>query len=463
MSTMKIFDQVKVKKIFFIFIVALIIRVLYAWFFIDASNLTHEDQELYINLGKIMAKTGSFLQTEGPEYTADWAISRMPGYPQFLAVVYGIFGENNMAILGVQFFIDSLTCVIIGLIAESMIARGFIVAGMVSALNLNMIILSGMILTDTLFLFLFSLFILFSFYYIKRVKKSHLFLAIFFLSMSTLVRPVSYFLIVIILPLLIVWLLQKRMQLKQILYSVFIYLIPIAIIVGPIQYRNYDKYDTFLLVSQSGSHTLNWVVPAVYQYSGQGSYQNGLSFAKEHFESVVDKKELLGQSKNAFEINSYQMEAAKKALFDLGLLNMAYAWTVGSVINLLSPSVVYAPFVRGMKHTSFYATPGHGAIEKIVNYITNTGDRDYLAILISGSIISLAFIVLSLLGLYNMLRKNVYSIRYNNMLIFSLFLIAYFLLITGPIVGVKYRLPLEPILVIYLTYMIYRLKDNKNN
>jgi hypothetical protein len=111
------------------------------------------------------------------------------------------------------------------------------------------------------------------------------------------------------------------MQLKQILYSVFIYLIPIAIIVGPIQYRNYDKYDTFLLVSQSGSHTLNWVVPAVYQYSGQGSYQNGLSFAKEHFESVVDKKELLGQSKNAFEINSYQMEAAKKALFDLGCLD----------------------------------------------------------------------------------------------------------------------------------------------
>ena len=146
------------KKSFFIFALAMIVRVFYVWFFVDSSNLELEDQMMYIQLGKIMAETGNFLQYASNGYVD--VTERLPGYPAFLAVIYTLFGENNMIVVAVQIFIDSLTCVIIALITKLVTNKGFMFAGMISVFNLNMIVLSGMVLTDTLFLFFFSLFIL---------------------------------------------------------------------------------------------------------------------------------------------------------------------------------------------------------------------------------------------------------------------------------------------------------------
>lgn len=450
-----------IKNFLFIFAVALIIRVVYAWFFVEASNLILEDQTLYIQLGKTIAETGNFLQTTNHGYTA--VTARLPGYPALLSVVYTLFGENNMAVVGVQILIDSLTCVVIGLIAESVMSRGFLVAGLISALNLNMIILSGMILTDTLFLFLFSLFILFAFYYLKHPAKLHIFYSVSFLSLATLVRPVSYFLIPLLLLLLIAGLIQRKIKLKKILHTVLIYLIPVVIVFGATHYRNYDQYGSFSLVSQGGTHTLNWIVPAVYQYSGEGSYQDGLTFAKNHLENTMNADGLLELPSNPFKKSDYQMRVAREALTELGLLNMMHAWTVGAVINFLSPSAAFAPIVREMEHPSFYATPGYGVVEKLINYVTSTNGLVYLIIIISGTLISFIFIVASLAGLYSILKSDPSSEQKNAILILSVFLIVYFLAITGPIVGVKYRLPLEPIMVLYVAHLVSNYLKKKIN
>ena len=449
-----------IKRALLIFIIALTVRVVYAWFFIDTSSLTHEDQALYINLGQNMAQTGEFLKIVGDGYTTDWVTSRVPGYPQFLAVIYTLFGENNMAVVWVQVIIDSLTCVVIGLIAESIVSRGFLIAGLISAINLNMIILSGMILTDTLFLFLFSLFILFAFNYLKHLTKLQLFLAVSFLSLATLVRSVSYFLIVLLLLLLIFELVRRKVKLKQILYTVLIYLIPVVIALGPLHHRNYDKYNSFLLVSQGGKHTLKWVVPAVYQYSGQGSYQEGQLLAKDYFEDSMRRDNLQMVTNDPFKNSSYQMQAAKGLLTELGLFNIVHAWSAGAIINFLSPSAAYAPVVRAMDHPSFYATSGDGAIEKLINYITNTNGFIYLMIIVVGSLISLIFLVVSMFGLYKMLRLPQLGKGGREIVLFSSFVVIYFIAITGPIVGVKYRLPIEPIMTMFFAYAFAYFRRN---
>ena len=453
-----------IKRALLIFIIALTVRVVYAWFFIDTSSLTHEDQALYINLGQNMAQTGEFLKIVGDGYTTDWVTSRVPGYPQFLAVIYTLFGENNMAVVWVQVIIDSLTCVVIGLIAESIVSRGFLIAGLISAINLNMIILSGMILTDTLFLFLFSLFILFAFNYLKHLTKLQLFLAVSFLSLATLVRSVSYFLIILLLLLLIFELVRRKVKLKQILYTVLIYLIPVVIALGPIHHRNYDKYSSFLLVSQGGKHTLKWVVPSVYQYSGQGSYQEGQLLAKDYFEDSMRRDNLQMVTNDPFKNSSYQMQAAKGLLTELGLFNIVHAWSAGAIINFLSPSAAYAPVVRAMDHPSFYATSGDGAIEKLINYITNTNGFIYLMIIVVGSLISLIFLVVSMFGAYKMIKFPQPGRWNKGTILFLLFIIIYFVAITGPIVGVKYRLPIEPVMIIFFSYawIYFRKKKDKN-
>jgi hypothetical protein len=56
--------------------------------------------------------------------------------------------------------------------------------------------------------------------------------------------------------------------------------------------------------------------------------------------------------------------------------------------------------------------------------------------------------------------------RYGNnreVIIFSLFIVSYFLSITGPIIGVKYRLPIEPIMMLYVTYAVNYYLNKKDN
>jgi hypothetical protein len=41
-------------------------------------------------------------------------------------------------------------------------------------------------------------------------------------------------------------------------------------------------------------------------------------------------------------------------------------------------------------------------------------------------------------------------------------LVGYFLAITGPVLGLKYRLPIEPILIIFVTYAILNRSAGKD-
>ncbi len=446
------------KNFLLVFFLALTVRTGYAWFFVETGNLILEDQMMYIPLGQAMAATGDFLQASTNGYTT--VTGRLPGYPALLSVVYTLFGENNMAVVVVQIFIDSITCVIIALIAESVIVGGFLVAGLISALNLNMTILSGMILTETLFLFLFSLFILYVFYYIKNPNNLKLFLVVSVLCASVLVRPVSYYLIFLLLPLLISFFIYRRVLFKQAIYGLLLYIVPVVIAFGSIHHRNYYEYNSYLLTSQGGGHTLGWVVPATYQYSGQGSYQEGQALARERLENEMSTDGFQMSTTNSFKNSSYKMRVAKELLTEFGLLNILHAWSSVAVINLLTPSVAYAPVVRAMKHSSFYETPGDGAIKKLFNYVINSDNLLYLLILTIGTITSLAFLIVSIFGFYRTIRSKQFRRQNREILLFSLFVIIYFMAITGPIVGVKYRLPMEPIMTIFFSYALVRFRKN---
>ena len=451
-----------VKKILFIFFIAFFIRVAYLFFFVDVVSLTYEDQGFYIQLGQIMAKTGDFTQLVDGNY--NHVTERVPGYPAFLALIYTLIDGSNMSVLSVQIIIDSLTCVLIGLITKSVIPRGFLVAGLISALNLNMIILSGMVLTDTLFLFLFSLFILFSLRFLRQPKNLHIFLAISFLCIATLVRPVSYYLVFLLLPLLMVFFVWIKIPFKQVMYTLLLYVIPIVMVFWSIHHRNYTEYNSLSLVSQGGSHALYWVVPATYQYSGQGSYQDGQAFAKNYLERAMNRDNLESPLDNPFKSSNYLMSLAKDALLELGLLNMLHAWSAGTVINFLTPSAAYAPAVRAMEHPSFYATPGNGAVEKLIHYVINTNGFIYLLIIAIGTIISLIFLTMSMFGIYKMIKFPQSGGWNKGIIVFLLFIIIYFAAITGPIVGVKYRLPIEPVMIIFFSYawIYFRKKKDKN-
>jgi 4-amino-4-deoxy-L-arabinose transferase-like glycosyltransferase len=376
----------------------------------------------------------------------------VPGYPLFIAYIYTLFGEGVWNVILIQILLDSISCIVIALMAHSLFGKGFWIAGVLSVINLNMIILSASLLTDTLFLFLFILFIFSLLQYLQNERTRWLVLLVLFISLATLVRPSSYYLLPILLIGLVSWRLWHRDTILKIGTLTVFYLVILGVLLGSIHQRNYQQYGSTALVSQTGTHLLGWVVPATYQYSGQGSYQEGQQLARERLITALQRDQLEALPPNPFEGSSYQANVGKDILFELGFLNMLKAWVVGSTINMFAPSVAYAPALRAMEHPSFYETEGNGIVEKLFNYIKNSNGFLYLSILAVGTIISITFTMLALIGVFKMISA-LPPITVTTLLL----LVGYFFAITGPIIGVKYRLPIEPILTLFVTYFLNRI------
>ena len=431
------------KDVTLLFLLALLVRVGYALFFVEPEYLLIEDQTLYIQLAQQFPDSG-FLGVD-PE--------RVPGYPLFIASIHTIFGEGLWNVISIQILLDSISCVVIALMAKSLFNKGFWVAGILSAINLNMVILSASLLTDTLFLFLFILFLFSLLQYLHSDKIIWFFLLVLFISSATLVRAASYYLLPFLLVGLVSLRLWQRDSILKITKLIIMYLVVTAVLLGGIHQRNYQQYGSVGFVSQTGTAILGWIVPATYQYSGQGSYQEGQQLARERLASALQRDQLEALPPNPFESNSYQANVGKDILFELGFLNMLKAWTVGAAINLLAPSVAFSPALRSMDHPSFYETKGVGLIDKLFNYIKNSSGLFYLLILAIGTVTSILFILLALVGVFKMFLQ-LPPVTVTTLIILA----GYFLVITGPIIGVKYRLPIEPLLTLFASYAVVNCK-----
>jgi 4-amino-4-deoxy-L-arabinose transferase-like glycosyltransferase len=422
-----------------VFLLALFIRTIYSIFFVESEYLSTEDQVHYIQLANFFSTTG-FLGVD---------TSRMPGYPLFISSIYTVFGESLWNVISIQILLDSASCVVMALMAQSIFSKGFWTAGILSAINLNMIILSASLLTDTLFLFLFILFLFFLLQYLKNENIKPLFLSVLFISLATLVRSSSYYLLPVLLIGLVIWRFWRRDTIFRVVTLLVLCIAVAGILLGSIYQRNYQYYKSTELTSLTGDHLLSWVVPATYQYSGKGSYQEGKKLTKERLSLALQRDSLSLALLNSFEKSSYKADISKEILLEFGFISILKAWVTGSVINILAPSVAFSPALRSLKHPSFYKTKGRGIVEKIFNYIKNSSGLLYLSILAAGTIISVVFTMLALVGAFKM------TLEFPPVTVITLLiLVGYFLAITGPIIGVKYRLPIEPILILFATYFL---------
>jgi 4-amino-4-deoxy-L-arabinose transferase-like glycosyltransferase len=425
------------KDITFLFVLALLVRISYTLFFVDIDYLLAEDQWGYLLFSQQVSESG-FLGMD---------TQRVPGYPWLISFISNTFGESLWYVIAFQLILDSLTCIMIALMAKSLLGKGFWIAGGLSVMNLNMIILSNSLLTDTLFLFLFVIFLFSLIQYFQNDRFWWFIGLVISISIATLVRGSTYYLLPILFFSLLGWKLWQRDSLLKIGVLALFFVVTVAITLGSIHQRNYQDYGSKALVSQNGTHLLGWIVPATFQYSGQGSYQDGQQLAKARLALALKQDKLEGLPLNPFESSAYKAKVGKDILFEFGFMNMFKAWAVGSSINLMAPSVAHAPALRAIEHPSFYETKGKGIVEKLYNYINDSNGFLYLSVLSIGTIISLLFNLVALFGVI----KMAFSLP-RRIPIKLLLFIGYFLAITGPIIGVKYRLPIEPILIIFVTY-----------
>jgi len=427
-----------------------VLRVGYIFQFFLPTYLEAEDQLLYIALAQSILQEGIW-----PALVSE----RTLGYPIILAGIFHIFGSEYFLVVMLQALIDSFTCLLIGLLAVKILQKNIgVFAGILSAFNLNMIVLSSMALTETSFLFLFTLSNLLLAHFILEKKSKYLYAGLAFLALSTMVRSASYYLLPLTLFYLLLLVFLRDYKFSKLMPLFAVSTTIIGIILLPQHLHNWDENRSTDFVSQKGTHILGWVVPAVYQYSGMGSYHDGQKLAHSRLEGELKKEGLISLPNDPFEASRYKVRVAYSIFEDFGYFNILKSWTVGALINMLAPSAAFSPAVRAMEHPSFYATQGSGIVEKLWFYITGSGSL-YLLILSVGTITSLIFFSFFLLGWYLALRNK--EKFQQSILIFFTMQIAYFVLITGPIIGSKYRLPIEPIMTVFIAYAISYILDKR--
>ena len=128
-----------------------------------------------------------------------------------------------------------------------------------------MVILSSQVLSETIFLFFFALFLYFSVKVILE-KNDVLFkiaMAGLFLGFSTTIRSFTYPLIYLsILPFIII-LLKKNIFKYKIIFSSIIFLFFSLLPISSRIYENIKIHNSFSLTSQTGTHLAYWIAPLI--------------------------------------------------------------------------------------------------------------------------------------------------------------------------------------------------------
>ena len=416
--------------------------------------LHQEDQQMYINLGQGMLETGGFVRPGNGGY--DPETERVPLYPMFLASVFGLLGSSLWIVVGIQSIFDAITCVIIGRMTAIFVPGALLLGGLLAAVNVTMIVTSGMVLTDTLFLLLFSAFLLSFIHYLSVRTTLFLVLSVVFLGASVLTRSAGYYLIPVIFLFLIVWWFGQRDDLKKWLIHAVAFMLCIALMIGPLLLRNQQQFGVVSITSQGGTHLLGWVVPLAKQFSEGSSYAAGQKEMQQRLAEVMQRDGISELPKNPYLNSAYLSKVGMEELLSLGVWKLTFAWASGSILNLASPGLIVMPAVRALEHPSFYATPGSNMIDKVINYLTEPGAVLFATLVATSGFASLIFFLLQFTGMVivmsNIKEYGVWRV------VFVVLVILYFLAITGPVVGVKYRLPLEPFLTVFTVVALFTFK-----
>ena len=338
-----------------------------------------------------------------------------------------------------QGLIDAGTCVLIYYIAQSIDPRYALPAAIAACVNPTQIVISGLVYTDTPFLFFVAVFLLASIQWLS--EPSWRWAAILGLGLggATMVRALAApWTPGLLLFLLIVIAFQKRLSRRvfaQLLAATAIF----AICISPVLWRNVSQFDTWAVTSQGGLHLAFWVGPLVKESHDGTPWQQGYNAMQKRVESRFPTS-----SDNPFENSRRYTEVAQEALAELGPTAIAKAWLSGAAINIAAPAIILSPPISTLPRTGFYGTLGASPFQKIGNFLFHSSNTIYAWILLTGIAGVAAIGAIQLSGIFVIFRHRQHEAA---LLLFALWFF-YILAVNGPVASPKYRLPVEPVLMV---------------
>ena len=190
-----------------------------------------------------------------------WAASRTFGYPAFVTVIYAISNNAIWLVLAIQALLNVLMVPMVYWSSKTLFASeksGIVAAALFALSAISAAWAARYLYTETLFTFVFLIFIMVYLHAWKRESFRWFLLFGLLLGVGSIVRSALQFFLVI--PLLII-LLQEFKIVKKLLLAMGI-VGGLLVVISPFQAFNYNQYGHYSLSTISGNMLVESVVTA---------------------------------------------------------------------------------------------------------------------------------------------------------------------------------------------------------
>ncbi len=397
------------------------------------------DSGKYLNIAREFL-AGGFGNHSGEQ------LERMPLYPAFLAAIFHFAGTDNLrAVASVQAFVDALSVIGIGVAARSMSERFAAPSALAAAVIPNFLVHASYILTETVFILFFVWGLCALLWALKRNTLLLLVTGGLLFGLALMTRPVMIHYLAALVPALAaaLWLQGKG----SVLRSATLAVIPAILILAfaaPRAIDHYRHYGYLSLTAQEGTHLLNWFYGCLA--SATPCAERGR--VVEETRPIAEQRiAALGKDKdNPFAVSAVESRLAIEKILSTPPALIATSMSAG-MFRVLMQTGFYESFAQFRQQPSFLsAMPGHSATERMSNFVAANRTNVFMMLWVLTQVALVLSRLVQLAGLVHGLREPAF--RGATLILAAT--IVYFLVLTGPVASPKYRIPIEPPLLILL-------------
>ena len=416
----------------------------------DVAVLHTPDSSIYLELRDNLLSQGGFLREDGAGgYVPE--IERVPGYPLFLAALSSIAGSSEWAIVSTQAVLGAITAVLIALLGMRVNREMALVSGLFTAAWPNEIVNGALVLNDSLFLTLFSgSLVVFAFFSNRPTFSAASGTGLLF-GLSLIVRPLFQFLPPLLA--LIIYLTARRNGSTRPAAAAMgmVFLVATLAPATPTIMRNLENYGTPSLTAQAGTHLMGWVVPLVAWHAQGVPYDTAFETARKRFLDHLDSQNKTVEELGSFATSQHRAQFALHLLSEYTPVELAEAWIKGAIVNMGAPAIALDPRIRAARSGSLMTDAASGGWMGRLSQWWSTAPAWANTVLMLGIAGSIAVSILQLIGFLRLWPTHVWAC------VLGVGLAAYVLLIMGPVVGTKYRLPFAPVEILFSAYGLLSL------
>jgi 4-amino-4-deoxy-L-arabinose transferase-like glycosyltransferase len=430
-------------------VIGVLIRFgLWLWVSRNPPLLIQGDGIGYERIARNVIEGNGFSMDATPPYTLD--MLRTPGYPLFLIGVYLAVGYRPEIVTLIQVVLSLITLYVAYRLAVHLFdARAAWIALALMAVDIGTIILANVTLTESLFMVLLlpATYCLFKELDAPR-RLTWMAAAGVLLGFATLVRPVSLYLVLLLLP--FVWWAMRRPWQEMAVRAVTL-LVAFLLALSPWSYRNLRDFG-------SPNISLAQTVTITYyaKYLRASLYHTPLSEQEPYFEKEV-LRELGDRAVSPVEMNNL-IEAKARAEIMQHPVEYVALYAKSVALMLVLPNTNFLANILGIldhptgliadMRTRSLTENIQALMDFSARFLAGSPDQAlFFAALVAEVLTTFLTYTLAIVGTIVGLRR-----QHKMTVVLLLVISGYFFVVTGPIGTGRYRLPAMPYLMMLAGY-----------